>query len=422
MCTTYLAVRIAYNLIEKGAKFFDYPNLIRLNPNIPWKTRGNGAIALRFEYDDAEDAFEVAKNLVNKYAEKKVSNPCVVLIKGEVSDELKEFAKLGLFTLVRKREAVKMAKKYKALTYCLGSGIGIIGALCAIGNTLNEDFTFELLVYRGLDKKERIRKVDKDSVINMSKETYPYTFNNYDEEKDRILISPHGPDPVLLGIRGENPEILLRAFSIIKIYEDYEMYAIFRSNQGTNEHLKNKISLKELKPFTSGYVIAKVCTKPKMIKGGHVKFEVENEEGKAICMVYEPTSKLRFVTLSLIEGDIIEIGGGVRKASKKNPRVINIEYIKTIKLIAEVKKNPVCHGKRMKSLGRNKGFRCEVCGKKLREGAKILEKIKRNLEEGRIYLPPPRSQRHLTKPLQRYGLEKKNEAISLINNWIFVKK
>lgn len=420
MCTTYLAVLIANSLIKRGAKFFDYPNLIRLNPNIPWKTRGNGAVALRFDYDDVEDAFNIAKSLVSKYAEKGASNPCIVLV-NHVSEDLKSFARLGLFRLIRKKDAEKMAKKHDALVYCQGSGRGIVGALCAIGNTLNKDFTYELLVYRGLSKKDKVRRIDRDSVIKMSIETYPYTFNNYDEEKDRILITPHGPDPVLLGIRGESPDILLKALSIIKIYEDYEMYAIFRSNQGTGEHLRNRLSLKELKPFNAGYFVAKVCKEPRMIEGGHVVFEVENDEGIARCMVYEPASKLRFTTLSLIKGDIIEVGGGVRKASKKHTRVINVEYIKPINLVKEARKNPICHGKRMKSLGRDKGFRCEVCGKRLGINAKITEKIERDLEEGKVYLPPPRSQRHLTKPLQRYGLEKSNGAIKLVDNWIFVK-
>jgi len=35
----------------------------------------------------------------------------------------------------------------------------------------------------------------------------------------------------------------------------------------------------------------------------------------------------------------------------------------------------------------------------------VLVKAPRDVRPG-LYLPPPRSQRHLTKPLRRYGLEK----------------
>ena len=45
-CTTWLATEIIIELSE-----FDlvcHPRLVRLNPNVPWKTRGNGAVSLAF--------------------------------------------------------------------------------------------------------------------------------------------------------------------------------------------------------------------------------------------------------------------------------------------------------------------------------------------------------------------------------------
>ena len=46
-CTTYIAAILVKKFKNLGFYFSDYPNLIRLNPNVPWKTRGNGAICLR---------------------------------------------------------------------------------------------------------------------------------------------------------------------------------------------------------------------------------------------------------------------------------------------------------------------------------------------------------------------------------------
>src|SRR3989442_4328458 len=46
MCTTFLATEIVRDLTE-DYDLIGYPRLVRLNPNIPWKTRGNGAICLR---------------------------------------------------------------------------------------------------------------------------------------------------------------------------------------------------------------------------------------------------------------------------------------------------------------------------------------------------------------------------------------
>jgi len=44
-CTTYLAA-LLIEKIHNDVVFLDYPRLIRNNPNVPWKTRGNGGIAL----------------------------------------------------------------------------------------------------------------------------------------------------------------------------------------------------------------------------------------------------------------------------------------------------------------------------------------------------------------------------------------
>ena len=45
----------------------------------------------------------------------------------------------------------------------------------------------------------------------MDKQTQPYTFNNVDIAKGRVIITPRGPDPILLGIRGETAEIVKSA-------------------------------------------------------------------------------------------------------------------------------------------------------------------------------------------------------------------
>ena len=46
MCTTFLSYKIVKFLENQNIEFIDYPSLIRFNPNIPWKTRGNGAVHL----------------------------------------------------------------------------------------------------------------------------------------------------------------------------------------------------------------------------------------------------------------------------------------------------------------------------------------------------------------------------------------
>src|SRR2546422_270822 len=45
-CTTYLATEFVREFEDYD--LLGYPRLVRLNPNVPWKTRGNGALYLRF--------------------------------------------------------------------------------------------------------------------------------------------------------------------------------------------------------------------------------------------------------------------------------------------------------------------------------------------------------------------------------------
>ena len=45
-CTTYVMYRLIERLIEYGYGICGYPRLVRLNPNVPWKTRGNGAVVV----------------------------------------------------------------------------------------------------------------------------------------------------------------------------------------------------------------------------------------------------------------------------------------------------------------------------------------------------------------------------------------
>ncbi|MEM2634615.1 MAG: tRNA(Ile)(2)-agmatinylcytidine synthase [Nitrososphaerales archaeon] len=419
-CTTYLASLIVQFLLEDGAIFLDYPNLIRLNPNVPWKTRGNGAVALRVMVNDPEFTFQKILKIVDENSEIESSNPGIVLLKTtQIPSRIKMFGELALYQIVKKRQALQLINEYNGEYEEFGDGRGIIGALAAIGNTLDGDHTFEFLAYRSIKERSRDRGVDSNSVIFMSRETYPRTFNNYDFEVNRVLITPRGPDPVLFGIRGEDPKIVLKAASLIKVSQPIERYMIFRTNQGTNSHLTHKLDLSRLKPYTSGYVIGYVSQLPIIGQGGHVYFKIKNEVGEAWCAVYEPTSRLRKIASLLIVNDLIEVGGGVRRKYAYHPHIINVEYIRVIKLAAKIiYENPTCNkcGKRMVSEGKEKGYSCPYCGFKDKMARKIPKEIPRSLKLG-LYLPPAHSQRHLTKPFQRFGLEKNGFTYHLIKDW-----
>ncbi|MDE1763205.1 MAG: DUF1743 domain-containing protein [Thaumarchaeota archaeon] len=401
MCTTFLAYKIVEHLRKNKVTFLDYPYLIRFNPNIPWKTRGNGAVALKIKTQNLGTTKKNIVDFIKKYsAIHEGANPGLVFYENDsIPKEFSEFGRMALCTLVSRNKAKRFAAQNHIETFHMGNGQGLVGAIGAIGYPFN-DHTFELISYRHKSNFGKKRLILKDSVKKMQKLTYPKTFNSYDDSKNRILIAPHGPDPVFFGVRGEDVPSVIRGASLVQSPEKFSGYMVFRSNQGTGDHLKNELDIEDLRPFSSGYVVGRVSKSPKTGLGGHVTFAISKSGKKTDCAVYKPTG-LTNIASGLIKGDLIRIGGGVRKASKTHGRTINIEFIEIVKLAEyTIQANPICKKctKRMKSKGRNQGYKCEKCGKT--SGNKVLERIPRKIKE-QLYLPVASAHRHLTRPLQR---------------------
>jgi tRNA(Ile2)-agmatinylcytidine synthase len=268
---------------------------------------------------------------------------------------------------------------------------------------LEGDHTFESISYRKENKLGTLRHLDKQTVIQMNLRTFPRTFNNVDPQRNRILISPRGPDPVFCGIRGEDPGIVIKSLLLVNPSEKLDGYAVFRTNQGTNVHLQNRLSLSEVRPYMAGHTRGTICRTPMVIQGGHVLFEICDAAGDSYPVaVYEPTS-LGVIASRLITGDLIEIGYGVRPGDETHAGILNVEFLSILSLKAIVLLiNPVCKKceKRMKSEGRRKGFQCERCKSKTFDKCNVTQP--RNLIAG-MYLPVVRSHRHLTKPIQSFG-------------------
>jgi tRNA(Ile2)-agmatinylcytidine synthase len=157
-----------------------------------------------------------------------------------------------------------------------------------------------------------------------------------------------------------------------------------------------------------------------MVPLRHVIFSIKDETGEVDCAAYEPTGALRKVARDLTIGDNVEVYGAVRKPSAGKPLTINLEKIKVLALAPKiVLQNPVCPkcGKRLESMGKDQGFRCKKCGARFDDALKVQVAVERKLKPG-LYVTSTRSQRHLTKPLRRYGLEKHGaEAERMIENW-----
>lgn len=423
-CTTYIAALLVEKLVNLGVRFIDYPNLVRLNPNVPWKTRGNGAVCLRVEADQSIEGsiMRCVMDVVdeNGWLENVKTEPGIVFHIGDIPEALKLFANEAVRGLVSLEYATSLIERYCAIAVGYKGMRGLIGALAAVGNQLEGDHTYEFLAYRRPENRGTPRRLNLSSIFMMDREMGSETFNNVDPETLRPLIAPHGPDPVLFGVRGESPEAVYRAGMMVKAEEPIERWVIFRTNQGTDAHLGAVSRISDLRPNIPAVISGVVSSPPRVILGGHVIFTIEDGTGRVECAAYEPTGRFREIVRSLIPGDEVRASGGVREGYGTTGLTLNLERLEIIRLRDPVLLiNPSCPacGGSMESMGKEKGYRCRRCGFKGRDLRKRAVRMERNIKPG-VYLPPPRAQRHLTKPLQRYGRERRApQIIQLHQPW-----
>lgn len=393
MCTTYLAARICRELNTTN-----YPNLVRLNPNIPFKTRGNGAVSILVVGGD--NSRKEVTRLVREYAHttNPNTNPGIAFLDNtddrQAQDKLRKFYLRAVSEFVEVNEARELASRLGIDLIELNNGRGVVGAMAAIGFCfVDGDRTFELLTYRNPSNYGKPRKIDQQSVVEMNKAFYPKVFHNVDDRVNQLLITPKGSDPVYCGIRGESPEVLGGAWDMVKPREEVECSQIFKSNQATDAHLRRK-KIKDIKPFDCVIIEGEIAGTPKTIEGGHVFVKLDDSSGVIDCGAYSQTGEFREVVKKLLPGDNLVVYGGLGKY----PGTVNLEKLQLLTLV-EQETNPVCCGRKATSAGRGKGFKCRVCGKRSQEPGHI----KRGLEHG-FYEVPPRARRHLSKPIVRMCL------------------
>ena len=399
-CTTYVCFEFVSRLYEKGYYLCEYPRLVRLNPQVPWKTRGNGAVAVHvgrggedktmfakrgdkeFFIDpdastgtvDEEEIQRILQAVLDEFAEldAEETNPGLVVSSTGFSASLYEQA---VHDLVSMDKAVSFVDRENGSYTIWKNGRGVIGAAAAISWDSCRDHTYEIIAYRKQENWKTPRKVDDESVKKMD-ELFPSTFDNYDYHNEYNSIVPHSPCPILFGIRGDKAPVLSKCLEQVKS-ETGQGWMIFLSNQGTDDHIRKKM-IDEVNAFQSVRIKGIVASVPSRKKGGHILFSLNDSSGSLIdCMAYEPTKEFRDIIETLVIGDSIEVYGGIRD----EPLAVNIEKIHVweVMMVSEKIENPVCPscGKHMKSKGKGQGFFCKMC--RTRSLDAIVEQKKRSI-------------------------------------------
>ena len=416
-CTTFLITEIIDEF--RDLDLIGYPRLVRLNPAVPWKTRGNGSLSIElgkgigakrhigmiagrdiFCFEEmAEtdiDEMEILKRiipLVERYHEDS-ADPGVIVSKRRPSDS---FYWSGVRTIVDINEVRAEIERINAKTFGIGCERGLIGALCGMAWEPG-DSTLELLTYRKKEKWGTEREYDPLSIREADMSTC-LTFNSWEERTRKVTMVPSTPCPVMYGFRGEDEWELLYGLETIKT-EPLDRWMIFLTNQGTDDHII--LDAEEMVLESSYYVEGKVRSSARHEKGGHVFFDIDSKYGCITVGVYEPSKDFRHVPEELSPGDVIGVMGEMRK----DPRTLNAEKIKVISVVDRIEKisNPICEkcSRTMGSAGKDKGYRCRDCHTSSSEP--VVKRAPSYLIPG-WYEPPESSRRHLSKPLKRMGEE-----------------
>lgn len=403
MCTTYLAVIAIEELQREGVEIVGFPRLIRLNPTVPFKTRGNGAVSFLVETHDVELVIEVVDSVVQEFSEldHENTNPGVVFVRNEdeVLNALSRFAFKAVRDLISIDEALFLIGRFMIPHLKYKSGRGLIGALAAVGLE-NDDFTYELIAYRKPENLGKKREITVDSFFKADDLYYPKIWDTVDWHNRIVVCVPNGPDPVLYGIRGSDFFSINDASDMLETEEVYKRM-LFITNQSTDMHLIPEEETRELRNFQSYILSGVVVGGPEVIRGGHVFFTISTKFGMLKCAAFEPTKQFREVIMKLRKGDRIRVFGSIKKDT------LNLEKLQIVTLVREREVNPRCPscGKRMESAGKNQPFRCKRC--KTSAKKKEKEEIQREIEEG-FYEVPPCARRHLSKPLIRMSVAKRH--------------
>ena len=418
-CTTWVVSEILREAFDAGLDIQGYPRLVRLNPNVPFKTRGNAALALHLVHGTGP------RHPVGIWGGETVR----AFLRGRPLSGGEFEAFLGRVLRVLRREArwgepgtdpalawaprllpselywsaVRTEVTPQQAIECLGnvpgsgyvsyeSGAGIVGAAAAIAWP-GQRRTWEVISYRKRSRWGTPRSVSAESVQKMA-DQYPETFLSWDEKHHRLLVTPHTPCPILFGVRGRAPRRLLDASCSVES-EAVDRRVLFVSNQATGDHVQY-LPISQVAPGMTPALSGAIASAPLSLRGGHVRFSLKDDTGEIPCLAFEPGKDLVGVVRELVPGDEISVWGSVPWGAKD--RVLRLEGIQVRSLRSHMlkRKNPVCPTctRSANSMGRGKGYRCRSCRARFPPEAAEGSAVDRSHLLG-IHLPAESARRHL---------------------------
>jgi tRNA(Ile2)-agmatinylcytidine synthase len=414
-CTTHLAFRVLLALPELALA--GVPRLVRLNPNVPWKTRGNGAIVLPLCRPGGPSVRvgELRGREVLAFPEGPRVEPSRDILErvwAVLEEEAQEDAEPGVALLrepppqaaywqaVRTRVHADQAEAALAALdaphRAAASGRALAGCLGAAAWP-GLPSSFEFIAYREPRRWGTERNVNEEPLRSL--DPTGATFHTLDAENDRLACVPHTPDPVLLGLRGRDPEALVQAATRTLPFaaaEPIDGWLLWATNHASGDHVTPVAALAEAPEWATVQVAAEVTGLPANKRGGHAFVPLRDAAGQEFrAAAFEPTHAFRDAVRALRPGDLVEAVGAWQGG------VVNLEKLRVVALAPYgQRQNPKCPacGRSMPSLGKGQGHRCRHCGTKAPEGAAGIAHEPRSVALG-WHEVPVMARRHLHRPL-----------------------
>ena len=404
-CTTHFTIIFLKHIHRLGwvEDLADYPLIVRLNPAIPWKTRGNAATLLRIHTsieprELLEEAWRLAQEYTGGRPWRSGKAPGVVVTVGSAwrSPRLRSLYMDALNDTVDPWHVARVLDREGAL---YRGGRGIVGAAAAQAALAPGDlYTFEVIAYRHHELWASGRCVRGD--IGLVEGSSPsYTFNNADYDAGSLASSPGGWDPVLVGARGWGPDLYYPERSSC---EGYTCKAVFRSNQHVDQHRRPLTP--RFTPYSVGSFHARIAGSPEVLPGRHTVVTAEVYNRLVDLIAFREAWPLNKVLESLEPGDVIEGIGHVKPYTPRGRVTIALEKLWILQLAPHKEGyNPRCPlcGSIMKSMGGRGGFKCKRCGYRDRLGGRITVEEPR-IPAGGVYTVKPGRYSHLSAPPYLY--------------------
>ena len=421
-CTTYIAFRIVSTFADRVSSL---PRLVRLNPNLKYKTRGNGALSVRissmtggektvvgrfdrneislnlqnddtypdFPEIDDKSMMEKVREIVEEYYEKNQpnTNPGIVISSKKFDADIYRRA---LENDIPMDYIEEILKRTDSIYHKIGNGRGIIGATSSIAWDRKRT-TYELLNY----KYPKAEYVDDEvkTIIGKIAESYESTFNNMELEDGKICLFPKDRTPVIYGIRGLVFDDLIQIQEEINSrFPDFERnYMIFATNQGTDDHIIKLDYGMEPRELASYEITGFINELPFRKEGGHLFFGVKAGDINIRAAAFEPSKGFRD------ELDKLEIGDQVKLFGSYSRGTIKIEKLELIHPATIYERRaPLCSkcGSRTVNIGSLK-YRCTKCSNTMEP-----EYVKNDDKRKALKLEPPAyARRHLSMPWKLEG-------------------